>query len=41
MDSLPHGEQVGGNFDINNIYREIALGYGIGIRFDFSIFYYV
>lgn len=35
---LPYGEQVGGNFDINNIYREIALGYGIGIRFDFSYF---
>lgn len=35
---LPYGEQVGGNFDINNIYKEIALGYGIGIRFDFSYF---
>lgn len=35
---LPYGDQVGGNFDIRNAYKEIALGYGLGLRFDFSFF---
>ncbi len=35
---LQYGEQIGGRFEFENFYREIALGYGVGLRMDFSYF---
>ncbi len=35
---LPYGDQKGGNFQFDTAYKQIALGYGMGLRFDFSYF---